>query len=138
MIKKILPWLIAILYGVFPYDLVPDFFVGPGWLDDLVVLGLVYWWVSRQRKAYATRGTSSAGTEKTEEPPPRTDRTQEEDPYEILGLQPGASVAEIRAAHKRLAAQYHPDKVQHLGEEFQQLAHERFVAIQKAYDSLTK
>ena len=108
MIKKILPWLIALMYGVCPYDLVPDFFVGPGWLDDLVVLGIVYWWVSRQRKAYATRGTSSAGTEKTEEPPPRSDRTQEEDPYEILGLQLGASVGEIKAAHKKLAARYHP------------------------------
>jgi DnaJ like chaperone protein len=35
-----------------------------------------------------------------------------------------------------MAAQYHPDKVQHLGEDFQRLAHEKFVAIQKAYEKI--
>jgi DnaJ like chaperone protein len=43
---------------------------------------------------------------------------------------------EIKAAYKKLASQYHPDKVQHLGKEFQQMAHEKFVSIQKAYDKL--
>ena len=31
-------------------------------------------------------------------------------PYEILELQPGASIVEIRAAYDRLAKQWHPDK----------------------------
>ncbi len=36
-------WLIlglAILYGVSPIDLIPDAFLGVGWLDDVGVLGL--------------------------------------------------------------------------------------------------
>jgi len=33
----------------------------------------------------------------------------EEDAYEVLGLQSGASEAEIRAAHRRLMKQMHPD-----------------------------
>ncbi|MDY6951090.1 MAG: DnaJ domain-containing protein [Thermodesulfobacteriota bacterium] len=44
----------------------------------------------------------------------------------------------IKAAYKKLAAQYHPDKVQHLGREFQDLAHKKFVAIQQAFDLLMK
>lgn len=33
-----------------------------------------------------------------------------EDAYRVLGLKPGASKAEIKAAHRRLMAQVHPDK----------------------------
>mgnify|MGYP003294578175 CR=1 FL=1 len=31
------------------------------------------------------------------------------DPYEVLGLTPGASDDEIKAAYRKLAKQYHPD-----------------------------
>lgn len=58
------------------------------------------------------------------------------DPYEILGIHPGASKQEIQAAHRKLVQQYHPDKVAHLGQEFQDLAREKFVEIQDAYDYL--
>ncbi|MEM8552807.1 MAG: DnaJ domain-containing protein [Pseudomonadota bacterium] len=34
----------------------------------------------------------------------------EKDAYEVLGLQPGASEAEIRASHRRLMKQMHPDQ----------------------------
>jgi DnaJ-class molecular chaperone len=58
------------------------------------------------------------------------------DPYVILGVDEGASQDEIRAAYRQLAAQYHPDKLAHLGEEFQILAEQKFKAIQSAYDAL--
>ena len=32
------------------------------------------------------------------------------DPYEVLGLEPGATRAEVRAAYLRLAKKHHPDK----------------------------
>jgi len=135
MIKKIFPWLIVLLYLLFPYDAIPDFFLGPGWLDDLAVFGLVYWWVSRLKKAaHGSASTSSNSAGSRRESWAR--REAEEDPYEILGLQPGATKEEIRAAYKKMASQYHPDKVQHLGEDFQRLAHEKFVNIQKAYDKV--
>ena len=137
MIKKYLPWLIALLYFICPYDVVPDFLLGLGWLDDLAVFGLVLWWMSRLRRAYQARGTSSAYAGKEQAAPGRQD-AHEEDPYKILDVQHGASKKEIKAAYKSLAAQYHPDKVQHLGKEFQELAHNKFVAIQRAYDTLMK
>ncbi|MBW2171599.1 MAG: DnaJ domain-containing protein [Deltaproteobacteria bacterium] len=133
---KYLPYLIALIYFINPYDLVPDFIVGPGWIDDFAVLGLAFWWASRLKKAYQARSTGSSSSSREQTTPP--EEAAESDPYHILGVQPGASKEEIRAAYKKLAAQYHPDKVQHLGKEFQELAHKKFVAIQKAHDTLMK
>ena len=141
MIKQILPWIIAILYFLSPFDLIPDMFVGPGWLDDLAVLGLAYLWYTRIKRLYAQRATQStdgfqtSGSGRTRQDGSKKNN-QEVDPYFVLGIKPGAAKEEIRKAYTTLAAQYHPDKVQHLGEEFRKLAHEKFVAIQKAYDAI--
>ena len=58
------------------------------------------------------------------------------DPYEVLGISRPASQKEIASAYKREAAKYHPDKVNHLGEELQQLAHQKMLDIQKAYQMI--
>jgi DnaJ-class molecular chaperone len=55
------------------------------------------------------------------------------DPYTVLGISPQSSLNEIKTAYHELAAKYHPDKVQHLGEEFGELAEARFKEIQEAY-----
>jgi DnaJ like chaperone protein len=54
----------------------------------------------------------------------------------VLGLDRGASRDEIQKAYRALANKYHPDKVQHLGEEFRALAEDRFKEIRQAYVSL--
>ena len=59
-------------------------------------------------------------------------------PWAILGVDEDADEATIRAAFHRLAVQYHPDKVHHLGEEFQRVATERFKELQRAYEVLTR
>jgi DnaJ like chaperone protein len=58
------------------------------------------------------------------------------DHLETLGLSPGASQPEIRKAYLDLARKYHPDKVEHMGEEFRTAAEERFKSIQAAYEAL--
>jgi DnaJ-class molecular chaperone len=58
------------------------------------------------------------------------------DPYALLEVSPRASAEEIKAAYKRAVARYHPDKVAHLGREFQELAHKKLLAIQQAYETL--
>ncbi len=58
------------------------------------------------------------------------------DPYEVLGVSPDASWPEILAAYRKLAAQYHPDNVAHLPKEFQELAHQKMVEINAAYEML--
>ena len=32
-----------------------------------------------------------------------------QDPYRVLGLEPGASDDEVKAAYRKLAKKYHPD-----------------------------
>jgi hypothetical protein len=56
--------------------------------------------------------------------------------YKLLGLQPVASLAEIKAAYRKRIKQCHPDKFVGRGVEFRQLAEERAKAINAAYDIL--
>ena len=104
MIKKYIPWLIGLLYLISPYDVLPDFVLGLGWLDDLAVFSVVLWWVSRLKRAYRACDKSSAYARKDQETP-FGKKGSEEDPYSILGVQRGASKQEIKAAYKKLAAQ---------------------------------
>ena len=55
-------------------------------------------------------------------------------PYEILGLNPGASEAEIKKAYRELVKKYHPDKYQ--GNPLADLAEEKLREVNEAYDTL--
>jgi hypothetical protein len=57
--------------------------------------------------------------------------------YDLLGIDSAASVDEIRRAFRREIAKYHPDKVQHLGHEFQDIAAIRSAELTQAYKTLT-
>ena len=134
MIKRFLPWLVGAIYFLCPYDVLPDFLLGAGWLDDLAILGLIWWW--NVKRARGARGASAAGNRSRGQGQESDQKASNKDPYDVLGIPEGASKEEIRSAYKRLVAKYHPDKVQHLGPEFQKLAHEKFVAVQQAYEKL--
>jgi DnaJ like chaperone protein len=56
----------------------------------------------------------------------------------VLGLTEGVSEDEIKHAYRSLSMQYHPDKVQHLGAEFQRVAEAKMKEINAAYDYLKK
>lgn len=51
----------------------------------------------------------------------------------IFGLTVAATRDEIDRRYKQLVREKHPDRVAHLGEQFQKEAHEQFVEIQEAY-----
>ncbi|MDX2511313.1 MAG: DnaJ domain-containing protein [Desulfobacterales bacterium] len=129
-------WLLigALLYVVFPRDLVPDFLVGWGWLDDLIVVYVLWRYYRRlsQLRRPGNRSTANDRQYRAND----SDSRDYQDPYTILGIAAGASKEEIKSAYRRLAAQYHPDKVQHLGKDFQNMAEERFKKIQQAYEEL--
>lgn len=62
----------------------------------------------------------------------------EEQSYAVLGLEPGADTTEIKKAYRKLSMQYHPDKVRHLGAEFQRVAEEKMKEINAAYEYFKK
>lgn len=57
-------------------------------------------------------------------------------PYEVLGLKPGASQEEIKKAYRNLIKQYHPD--QYGDNPLKNLAEEKMREINTAYAMLTK
>ncbi|WP_417865466.1 TerB family tellurite resistance protein [Xanthomarina gelatinilytica] len=58
--------------------------------------------------------------------------------YKILEISKQATVTEIKAAYRKMAKKYHPDKVVHLGKEHQKGAEEKFRQVQAAYEQLQK
>ena len=133
-LKRFWPLLLGLIYLVSPIDAIPDTLLGLGWADDIVILLLAYWFFKtyiprryQQRQSYSSSG-------------PRQEEVKtsaEKDPYEVLGVSKGANQEEVRSAYRKLAQRYHPDRVLHLGEEFQRLAKEKFQDIQKAYETLS-
>lgn len=58
--------------------------------------------------------------------------------YKILEIPPEATEQEIKKAYRKMAIKYHPDKVAHLGEDFQKSAKEKFQKVNEAYETLKK
>jgi DnaJ like chaperone protein len=58
--------------------------------------------------------------------------------YDVLGINPAASVDLIRRAYKQMARDNHPDRVSHLGEFKARQANEKFARITQAYDAIRK
>jgi len=58
--------------------------------------------------------------------------------YKILEIEPTATDDELKKAYRRMAMKFHPDKVSHLGEEFQSAAKEKFQKVNQAYENIKK
>ena len=149
---KLLLIIAALVYILFPWDLLPDVLAGFGWLDDLVVLGLLVRYLlvkSRQQEAGRPQGSQSGWRTNENEHSQGSggsgnygnnssgqDGYQRRDPYTILGVDRSATQEEIKKAYRNLVTKYHPDKVAHLGDEFRDIAEKRFKEIQQAYQEL--
>mgnify|MGYP001311034875 CR=1 FL=1 len=57
--------------------------------------------------------------------------------YELLEVSPTAAPADVKRAFRAIIARYHPDKVHHLGPEFQEIAATRAAELTEAYRVLS-
>ena len=153
---KIILIIFGVAYLISPVDLIPDLLLPfVGWIDDGVVIATIvylirygrlpYFLFKKQRpftqsfdKKTANFGSGKKNQDNTGPTTQASPRQVPKTPCEILGLGPNASKNEIQAAYKQAIKKYHPDKLSHLGEEFSDLANEKFLEIQKAYDELMK
>jgi hypothetical protein len=144
---RIILIVLGLLYALNPYDVLPDMLVGTGWIDDALVIWLLWrLYQHYKRKGFQTggyrqyqdRGSDGDQASGGHHPGFDQDRAQAWDPYRVLGITPQASAEEIKHAYRELANKYHPDKLAHLGEEFQKLAEMRFKDIQRAFEQLAK
>ena len=58
--------------------------------------------------------------------------------YKILDVSTNASEDEVKKSYRKLAMRFHPDRLQGLSEGEKKQAEEKFLRVQKAYDSIKK
>ncbi len=134
-------WIIlALLYLISPYDIISGLHL-PGWIDDFIVLGFLLRYLLKLRHSSTTGNSPRSDGQSAHQQAASNGNASDSrsrSPHEILGISTDADQKEIHAAYRKLANQYHPDKVAHLGEEFHEMAEKRFKEIQKAYDDLKR
>jgi hypothetical protein len=153
LLRQLPPWLIlllCVLYVVIPVDLIPDFLGLPGRFDDLLVaLGTLLYLFSSSRKIPGTGGSKGARSSRegqrshegrSESEGASSDKAApgSSDPYELLGVDRGQGFEEIRRRYKEKLLQYHPDRVMHLGREFQEMAEGKTKEITEAFQKILR
>ncbi len=162
---KIMLIIFGLAYLISPVDIIPDILLPfIGWLDDGVVIATIFYIIrygklpdfifknqrfiknpknnfhashrSSQAGQNATSGENNGKSQDRKKASKKEEPPSNKTPYDILGVDRTASRKQIQAAYKEAIKKYHPDKLSHLGEEFSTLANEKFLEIQKAYDTL--
>ncbi len=83
----------------------------------------------------ATTGDGQGGQSQDEAKSDAWESQSEEERYaRVLGLSTMITATDVKRAYRELLAKYHPDKVNHLGNEFKRIAEVKTREILEAYD----
>lgn len=134
LLRRLPPWLLlllCVLYVLSPVDLFPDFLGLPGRFDDLLVaLGTLFYLYSASGRIPGKRRTEETRSSRKGPGPA--------DPYEVLGADRGEDFETIRRRYREKLLQYHPDRVHHLGREFQEMAERKTKEITEAFRKIAR
>jgi DnaJ-domain-containing protein 1 len=89
----------------------------------IVLVACIVWWVRSRRARITAAGPARSSGNRW-------------DPHAVLGVHAGATPEELTRAYRAQMKKYHPDRVADLPSEFQELAHQKAIEIQRAYAEL--
>jgi DnaJ-domain-containing protein 1 len=93
---------------------------------------------ARERAEQDRRRQQNKQQSQQDGPNAKQTKTENKDPYEVLGVNRGMSLNDIRKVYLKLMNEYAPDHVSHLSEEFQKMAHEKCVMFNLAWEQIRK
>ena len=140
----------ALGYFILPFDCIPDLIPVAGFTDDLAVLIIatktVLAHVKPEHRARAKellkwewqkQDAGTAGENGGRKDGSKANSPGTEEYYRgVLNMEGRITPSSLRERYRELAQKYHPDKVQNLGVEFQEMAEQKFKDINAAYEYL--
>jgi len=150
---KIILVLLFFAYLASPLDLIPDIFAPIGWIDDTILFGFLTYFlktgklpkflnINKNINGSQSKYRSDSSRVRSETKHNNSSKVKKKsslkEPYAVLGIKSDATEKEILVAYRKAVQEYHPDKVAHLGKDLQELANQKFIEIQKAYEFLVK
>lgn len=97
------------------------------------------WSAGAEKMKFLARKTARASQPRPSGPIPSAPSPARKPPYEVLGVSPNATVAEVKAAYRKLAVECHPDTVPPgAPSQEKEQARARFEDITRAYEVMMK
>jgi DnaJ-domain-containing protein 1 len=110
-----------------------------GSLKDLPDLGRALYELALGEKSLNLAGYIRAMLDPAYDPQAEKDETPmapEEDPWKVLGLEPGTPIREVKSRFRKLAIRFHPDSLRVQDEERRETAARSFIAVEEAYKKI--
>lgn len=138
VVRIIILLVLAIFYILIPIDFIPDRLGRIGRVDDFAILFAFVWWFFF-KPLYDEVKVKMRPRKKKSAPNHENESLKQNDvlsPFEVLGVSKNSTSKDIKKAYHNLIKQYHPDLVNNMGKEIQDVASHKTEEINRAYEEL--